>query len=216
LEIEAKKNRRSLRLAGYNYGRPGGYFVTICIQGRECLLGEIIDGKMHLNQPGQMIEKWWTELKQKFPAIEIDEFMVLPNHLHGVLMILPNPKFYNNVGAALCGRPNKGHPHRGAPTLGDIMDWFKTMTTNEYIRSVKTCGWPSFQGRFWQRNYYEHVIRNEEELEKIREYIVFNPMKWPTDRDNPEIAVPDRKDEMEIILESRGDPAGRPPCQKGR
>src|ERR1041385_4734636 len=105
------------------------------------------------------------------------------------------------VGAAPCGRPNAphsayrsgsatmdlqgtGHPHRGAPTLGDIVDWFKTMTTNDYIRGVKQQGWRPFPGKLWQRNYYEHIIRSEEDLYSIRSYVAANPMRWAMDREN--------------------------------
>lgn len=97
------------------------------------------------------------------------------------------------VGATPCIRPDsewhqideKGHPHGDAPTLGDVMDWFKTMTTNEYIRNVKRGLWEPFPGRFWQRNYYEHVIRNEKEMDEIRQYIRTNPLNWDSDKENP-------------------------------
>src|SRR3970282_1256675 len=113
-----------------------------------------MDGEMILNDAGRMVEQWWMELNNKFPDIETDTSMVMPNHFHGIVMI---------VGAALSGRPGfmdwdgfgDGQPLRVAPTLGTIMDWFKTMTTNEYIRGVKQSGWPSFPGKLWQRNYNE-------------------------------------------------------------
>jgi hypothetical protein len=99
----------------------------------------------------------------------------MPNHFHGILIIGQFPDTERNVGVALPGRPEAGHPRRGAPTLGDIVDWF--MSTNGYIRGVKKQNWPAFTGRLWQRNYYEHVIRNENELTLIREYIQMNSAK---------------------------------------
>jgi putative transposase len=155
--------RQSIRLAGYDYSQAGAYFVTVCTQNKECLFGDIVDGGMRLNDAGCMIQKWWHESSEKFKNIELDEFVIMPNHFHGIIVI---------VGAALCGRPvpyghpaKKGHtletgqPHRVAPILGHIIDWFKTMTTNECIRNVKQNNWPSFNGKLWQRNYYEHIIR---------------------------------------------------------
>lgn len=162
------------------------YFITICTQNRECLFGEITDGAMQVNFAGKMIQKWWSELIKKFKDIELDEFIIMPNHIHGIILI-------NIVGATLCGRPDlmneqyqkTGQPHRVAPTLGDIMDWFKTMTTNEYIVGVNMHGWPRFNGKLWQRNYYEHIIRNGDDLNTIREYIAMNPMRWAEDEENP-------------------------------
>lgn len=172
-------HRRSIRLQGYDYARNGAYFVTVCAQGRECLFGEIVDGEMYLNDAGRMVAKWWMELPERFPDVVLDEYVVMPNHFHGILVF---------VGAALRGRPDaetEGHPHRGAPTLGDVVDWFKTMTTNAYIRGVKMSDWPPFAGRLWQRNYYERVIRDEKELDAVREYIANNPKRWESDSENP-------------------------------
>ena len=130
---------------------------------------------------GTMIETWWCELAKKFSLVRADVHVVMPNHFHGIIY----------VGAALCGRPGlgnarerKGRPHRVAPTLGDIVGWFKTMTTNQYIRGVKTESWPPFPGRLWQRNYYEHIIRDEDELNYYRAYIADNPANWRTDEEN--------------------------------
>ena len=119
-------------------------------------------------------------MTSKFPSVETDEYVVMPNHIHGIVVI---------VGADLRVRPDPRAPmiegtHTGVP-LPRIVQWFKTMTTNEYIRGVKRYGWAPFQGRLWQRNYYEHVIRNEEDLEDIRQYIVGNPAQWPEDVENP-------------------------------
>jgi len=169
----AKNHRRSIRLKGYDYSQPGAYFITICIQQRECLLGEITGEDMQLNDAGRMVERWWVELTNKFPAAEIDEYIVMPNHFHGIVVIIGDPS----------GIPPDTPLNR--PTLADTMDWFKTMTTNEYIRGVKECGWPPFWGRFWQRGYYDHIIRDEDELNRVRQYIILNPARWAQDRQNP-------------------------------
>jgi len=175
-------NRRSIRLPEYDYSQAGAYFITICTHNRTCLFGEIIDGGMQLDQAGKMISQWWLELANKFPHVQIDESIIMPNHVHGIILITEPPSI--PVGAARCGRP--GRPHRGAPTIGDIIRWFKTMTTNEYIRKVKKNGWQPYRDRFWQRNYYEHIIRNENDLRDTREYIFNNPQQWHIDRDNPD------------------------------
>ncbi|HSG04948.1 MAG TPA: transposase [Nitrospiria bacterium] len=180
-------HRRSIRLAAYDYSKAGAYYVTVCSQDRECLFGSAVGGETKLNEPGRMVERWWLKLNAKFENVETDAYVVMPNHFHGII-IINNPALC--VGAAPCGRPNqsagKGHPHGGAPTLGNIMDWFKTMTTNEYIRRIKSNNWPPFNKRLWQRNYYEHVIRSETELGKIREYIEGNPAQWNEDEYHPE------------------------------
>src|SRR5713226_6639947 len=150
--------RRSIRLQGYDYSQVGAYFVTVCVQNRKCLLGDILKDEMRLNDAGRMVERWWVELGNKFPSFELDEYVVMPNHFHGIIII---------VGADLCVRP-----------IPEIVQWFKTMTTNEYIRSVKSLGWIPFNARLWQRNYYERVIRNEEEMCRIRQYIADNPAQW--------------------------------------
>jgi REP element-mobilizing transposase RayT len=188
----AERHRRSIRLQGYDYSRNGAYFVTVCVQHRECLLGEIVDDEMRLNDAGRMVERWWVELGNKFPSVETDEFVVMPNHFHGIITI---------VGADLRVCPDRTGAHIGAPLrhgplqrindapLPEIVQWFKTMTTNEYIRTVKQHGWVPLPGRLWQRNYYERVIRTEEELRRIRQYITDNPSQWAHDRENPRIAM---------------------------
>ena len=169
-------SRRSIRLDGYDYRQPGAYFVTICTQGSECLFGEVVDGRTRLNVGGEMVWRWWQELNAKFPPVRTDAAVVMPNHFHGIIFIVGQP---HRVA------PTDG-PRRGdAPTLGEIIGWFKTMTTNEYIRGAKELGWPPFPGKVWQRNYYERIIRNREELERIRSYIQTNPERWALDRNNP-------------------------------
>ena len=217
-----RHHRRSIRLKGYDYSQAGAYFVTICAQGRQCLFGAIVDGVMRPNDAGRMVERWWLELNHKYPTVETDEHSVMPNHFHGVILIYGQPDAPgqphewgqpdapgqphrvaptaadDDVGAALRGRPVPATPPAivTAPTLGDIMDWFKTMTTNEYIRGVKTLGWPPFDRRVWQRNYYEHIIRSEAELDRIRAYIANNPLKWALDMENPRAQTPAKPGEI--------------------
>lgn len=170
--------RRSIRIKDYDYSSVGCYFVTICTQNRECLFGHInsvgvdpcVDPTMALNEAGRLVNNWWKKLPEKFPNIELDIYQIMPNHLHGIIGVT------NGIGRT----------HGSAPTtLGTIIQWFKTMSTNEYIRNVKSNHWKSFNNRLWQRNYYEHVIRNDDDLSRIREYITNNPLQWELDEENP-------------------------------
>jgi len=181
-----RHHRRSIRLKGYDYAQAGAYFVTIVCQHRLCLLEP--------TPVCDMIRTWWDKLPEKFPVVETDEFVIMPNHIHGIIVITepepgqtrgfaPTPDA--NVGAHPRVRPEPGQTRGSAPTLGRIVQWFKTMTTNAYIRGVKQNGWELFPGKFWQRNYYERIIRNERELNAIREYIENNPARWETDDENP-------------------------------
>ena len=180
MKFDAEKHHRhSMRLLGYDYAQVGAYFVTSVTKDRVCLFGEIFDGEMRLNDGGRMIEQWWFELNRKFSTVETDEFVVMPNHFHGIVVIAGV-----TVGADLRVGPNSEGAHAGAP-LPTIIQWFKTMTTNEYMRGVKTRSWTPFAGRLWQRNYYEHIVRCENELTRIREYIANNPLQWEMDRENP-------------------------------
>jgi REP element-mobilizing transposase RayT len=164
-------HRRSIRLRGYDYSRAGAYFFTICCQNRASWLGEVVAGELRTNAAGRMICFWFQELSRKFPDMEQDEFICMPNHVHAILF---------HVGADLCVRPGTN--------LRQTVQWFKTMTTNGYIRGVGQSGWPAFSGRLWQRNYFERVIRDETELERIRTYIATNPAHWQEDAENPDHA----------------------------
>jgi REP element-mobilizing transposase RayT len=182
MKYELQKHyRRSLRLKEYDYSQIGAYYITICTHNRECLFGEIVDSEMLVNDIGETIKKWWSQLENKFKDIKLDELIIMPNHIHGIIII---------VGADLCVCPETGE-HIGSP-LPKIVQWFKTMTTNEYISGVKQNRFKPFNSGehtgsplLWQRNYYEHIIRNEDELSKVREYIVNNPLKWQFDKENP-------------------------------
>jgi putative transposase len=193
-------HRRSIRLKGYDYARAGAYFVTLCTQNRECLFGAIADGEMGLNEAGRMMEHWYLELQNKYPDMQCDAWVCMPNHLHFVVVNTGEPLGMGKraVGADLRVRPVSGarwitgeplangepfgrDEHTGSP-LPAVVQWFKTMTTNTYIRGVKHNGWTPFAGKLWQRNYWERVVRNKEELNLIREYIHNNPAQWESDR----------------------------------
>lgn len=150
--------------------------MTICTEGRGPVLGAVDDGFMKLNNAGEMIKKWITKLNDKSENIEIDEFVIMPNHIHLIVVI---------VGADPCVSPQKINEnegtHMGVP-LHTIIQWFKTMSTNEYIKGVKDGKYKPFDKRVWQRNFFEHIIRKDSELHEIREYIVNNPAKWELDK----------------------------------
>jgi len=188
-----RDHRRSIRLKGYDYALPGDYFVTIVCQGRRCLL-----------DPGPvrtMVNAWWAELPSKFASMECDSFVIMPNHIHGIITIVGADERGRIDACCIqqdraCPDPEGGHigpPLRGsktAPTLAEIVQWFKAMTTNAYIRGVRDQGWERFAGRLRQRGYYEHIVRSECSLEQIRDYIAHNPLLWDVDAENPSVHTP--------------------------
>ncbi len=205
-----RRNRRTIRLRAYDYTTPGAYFVTVCTQDQAHLFGDVVDGGMRLNDAGRMIIDIWESLSDRFPTIRLDAFVVMPNHVHGIIVIVGAPLVGaqaenhdaddHTVGASLVGAQIEDHDNadaqtraatRAAPTLGDIVGAFKSITTVEYIRGVKQHGWSPFHKRLWQRNYYEHIIRNDRALDAIRRYIVQNPVRWHLDRYNAERTAPD-------------------------
>jgi REP element-mobilizing transposase RayT len=168
-------HRRSIRLKHYDYSQAGAYYVTICTENRECLFGIIEDAQMKMNDAGKMVQNVWYELPGRFSEIHLDEFIIMPNHIHGIISIVGAPL----VGARISEKDSAGT--RPAPTLGDIIGVFKSITTHSYTKGVIQQQWQRFSGKLWQRNYYEHIIRNETDLEKIREYIANNPLTWEAD-----------------------------------
>ena len=180
--------RHSIRLKGYDYAQEGAYFITITTQNRACLFGDIIDCIPRLNDAGRMIESVWVDMPRYYPGVEADTFIVMPNHIHGIVLL---------VGAGPRAFPNHaGQPQGVAPTMSlpDIIHRFKTLTTKRYVDGVKQAAWEPFAGRFWQRNYYEHIIRDENSLNRIREYIATNPARWSIDPENPFATRPESKE----------------------
>ncbi len=177
-------HRRSIRLQGHDYSQNGAYFVTVCVNKKLELLGNIENGEMILNDAGMMVSNLWQKMPEKFDGVFIDEFCIMPNHFHGILVIdnsikqganmvspLQNEiENITNVGVEPCFNPIQGLPR--------FISWFKRISTNKYIRGVNENGWEPFYRKLWLRNYYERVIRNESDFEETRQYISSNPANW--------------------------------------
>jgi REP element-mobilizing transposase RayT len=167
-------HRKSIRLKGYDYSQNGAYFLTICTRNRE-LYFETYSGLK------EIVEQNWVKLPGRYPNLVLDEFIIMPNHIHGIITVGATlaVALNNRAGA----RPGAGA--RPAPTVGEIIGTFKSLCVNDWLIYLKENKIDE-AGKFWQRNYYEHIIRNENQLTKIREYIQNNPLKWSLDRENPD------------------------------
>ena len=153
--------RRAMRLKDYDYRQNGAYFITICVEDSLHLFGKIPDQDMILNDAGEMIHHWWAKIPEKFPTIELDLSVVMPNHMHGIICI---------------------SDEKNKISISQAVAWFKTMTTNAYIRAVKASGWRRFNGQLWQHTFYDNIIRNEIALKEIQEYVLYNPARWNEDK----------------------------------
>ena len=216
-----KHHRRSIRLKGFDYSQEGAYFVTVCAWNRECLFGEIKNGETMLNEFGEIAMKYWDAIPCHFPYVATDEFVIMPNHIHGIVInvgaqfIAPfrkttaekqgvmkkgvinqaptknndlNPDVINEGVINIAPTENNGNNpdvvNQGvinhAPTVGKIVRTFKARCTHAINQIRNSPGIP-----VWQRNYYEHIIRDENELNRIRGYIINNPLQWTDDENNP-------------------------------
>ncbi len=191
-----RHHRRSIRLPDWDY-TGGAYFVTICVQNRECVFGDVVNGEMQLNTWGTIVADYWRNLPRHFPTIELGPFVVMPNHVHFIILL--NPPVVSvgaqPVGAQLnCAPTTNCIPtdtetespigksftvDKQRPTLGQVVRAFKAATT----RLIRQGGKGDFA---WQRNYYEHIIRNEAEFHRIAQYIHANPANWVMDQENPQ------------------------------
>ncbi|MEA3286413.1 MAG: transposase [Candidatus Marinimicrobia bacterium] len=201
----ARHHRRSIRLKGYDYSQPGRYFLTVNVKNGRQLFGHVINGKMILNDAGKMVETWYFELENKYPNIVLRQHVVMPNHFHTIIEIMDIPLYGHlcvdaqtttnpqsntinhntdaHVGTSPRGRSQRGHPYgsnnkKYHASIFDMMDWFKTMTTNAYILGVKNNNWPRFDGKLWQPRYHDHIIRNNAAYHRIKKYIIENPTNW--------------------------------------
>ena len=203
-------HRRTIRLKGYDYSQSGMYYVTICCHNKTAYFGDIENKKMMLNDAGKMVEKWCKKISRKFSNMTLDPYIIMPNHFHAIIVntVGADPRVcpdkhgdmsmdeYTDVSLGEYGNVSLGKnaceilgehdnkimgEHMGSPLHG-IVQWFKTMTTNEYMRGVKTLGWQPFNKKLWQRNYYEHIIRDMGEYQYIVNYIINNPANWGKDK----------------------------------
>ena len=183
-------HRRSIRLQGYDYSQEGAYFITICAQHRASFFGVISGGELHPNEAGRMIRSVWDGLPLHYPGVDTDAFQLMPNHLHGIAVLFAGdagtPDGAANLTPDRLERLGSVEGETCATSLPVVVERFKSLTTTRYREGVLQSGWQRFRQRLWQRNYYEHVIRDEEELNRIRQYISDNPSSWEYDRENPE------------------------------
>jgi len=171
--------RKKIRLQHVDYSHPGYYFITICSKDRANLFGNQVGAGLvsaqsdvskivELSKIGQIIKKQWQDIPNQFENVGIDEFVIMPNHIHGILIL-------NNPGKRAGARP--------APTVSDIICSFKSKCSVHYLKYIKKNNL-KVSGEIWQQSFYEHIIRKEESLDEIREYIAFNPLNWHKDRNN--------------------------------
>jgi len=175
-------HRRTIRLKDYDYSQAGLYFVTICVQRHECLFGKMINGEMILNEYGKIVQMVWDELPQHYKNVELGEFVVMPNHIHGIIIITDCTGLAIDMGLAV------GAGLKPAPTmattgeskthgLSEIVRALKTFSARKINEMRNTCG-----EKLWQRNYYEHIIRNDKSYQYIADYIINNPAEWEKDK----------------------------------
>jgi putative transposase len=189
--------RRSIRLAGYDYGQAGAYFVTICTEGHWRLFGRVAGDAMEWNDAGLAVERCWQEIPAHFPQVALDEFVVMPNHVHGILVIADatghrfvgannhSPHLVRANDYSPLPRPpdHASRPRGTSKTIGSVIRGFK-IGVGRWMRD------DAGRRDIWQRNYFEHIIRNDVALNRIRQYIRDNPARWACDRYNPQALNP--------------------------
>ena len=180
-------NRRSIRLKDYDYSQIGYYFLTVCVQKKVCIFGDVENNKMILSDIGKLANQCWLNIPQHFPNVLLHEYVVMPNHIHGIIEITNNENNDNSVGTnnnspikipqCLSEQANNNSPlQKGTSrTIGSIIRGFKIGVTKQLHND-------GFVGQIWQRNYYEHIVRNEDDYRNIVEYIINNPTNWEEDK----------------------------------
>ena len=166
-------HRKSIRLKEYDYSQPGEYFITICIYEKKCILGEIVDENILFSPIGEIAKRCWEEIPEHFSNVELDEYVIMPNHIHGIIMITECRDLINQI-------PTKNYPlmKNQKVTLGKIIRHYKARTA----KHIHDSGSMDFR---WQPLFYDRIIRSDKELNNIRNYIINNPLKWYLDEENP-------------------------------
>ena len=186
--------RKSIRVRGYDYSQPGAYFVTVCVHERQCLFGEIRSGIMGMNPYGCVAAECWDEIPKHFPNVQLNVMVVTPNHVHGVL-------FLTDGRSTACRAPTAEKFGGPVPTsLPTVIRSFKSAATKR-INEIR--GMPGHP--VWQRNYFEHVVRDDQSLHRIREYMVTNPQRWDMDNNNLDSQVSDPFDQWLKSFKKRTD-----------
>ena len=189
-------HRRSIRLKGHDYTQAGAYFITICTHDRACLFGQVVDDAMEMSDYGRIVEEEWLRSSEVRLEIRLhaDEFVVMPNHVHGIVWIVDTGRgdrlvapteFITQTRPGTAARANGPAPS----SLGAFVAGFKAATTKRINQRRNTPGM-----RVWQRNYYEHIVRNDQSLALIRQYIIENPMRWARDPENPQAVTLEPKE----------------------
>lgn len=202
--INKKPDRRSIRLREYDYSQNGAYFITICTHDRICLFGEIIDGIVHLNDIGRIIAEEWEKTSLIRPEVIIDEYVIMPNHLHGIIFIDRQTRATQRVAPTELSTNLDFTAIKTlkSKSLGAIVGQIKSISTKRINQFRATQRVTPTDKPIWQRNFFEHVIRNEKSLDAIRRYIYQNPLAWEKDPDNPNV------EKKEFI--QKDDPSGVP------
>jgi putative transposase len=185
-----RHHRRSIRLKGYDYTQPGAYFVTLVTHERMPLFGEIVNGEMRLNDIGRVSEQCWLDVPFHFPHVALDAFVIMPNHVHGILWIVESPpeilempetvgaKNFSPLPPPSSPSSSTKRPRGTSKTIGSVVRGFKIGVTKWVRKNTDIY-------IVWQQNYHEHIIRHERALNAIRRYILENPLRWHLDRENP-------------------------------
>ena len=186
MPTRSDSSRRSVRLAHYDYSESGHYFFTLCTVGHKSILGHVVGYKMQCSRAGDAVFEIWDSPPKHFPVIELDAFVVMPNHVHGILFLRPPAA----AGAASSAPTNP-------VTLGRILRVFKSLSAAAVNRTLHRTG------SVWQRNYFDHIIRSPKDLDAVRSYIIQNPAQWQNDRENPSALNP---------APCAFEPGNTPPC----
>jgi putative transposase len=188
-------HRRSIRLKGHDYAQAGMYFVTICTEGRACLFGEMAGDKVRLNDAGRIVEEEWVKTDDAMrPRVVLDQFVVMPNHIHGIILLMDGRGTLPRAPTQDRPTPTPDRFGKPAPdSISTVVRLFKAVTSK---RINKNRGTPV---AVWQRNYYEHVIRDGDSLDRIRQYTADNPARWLFDRENPQAVCPEEENALAHI-----------------